>query len=95
MEENNLLNETYQNAKKELQSVIIQLEEELKGLKGNEDAFKSEIESLKAEIAEKSALQTSLEELEKQLTATEARLKEEVLLQESRTKPKSRHLMFY
>jgi len=77
MEENNLLNETYQNGKKELQSVIIQLEEELMGQKANEDALKSQIESLKAEVAEKLALQTSLEELKKQLTAAEAQLKEQ------------------
>ncbi|KAJ6300795.1 hypothetical protein OIU76_021567 [Salix suchowensis] len=77
MEENNLLNETYQNGKKELQSVIIQLEEELNGQKTNEAALRSEIESLKAEVAEKLALQTSLEELKKQLTAAESQLKEQ------------------
>ena len=85
MEENNLLNETYQNGKKELQLVIIQLEEELNGQKANGDALKSEIESLKAEVAEKLALQTSLEELKKQLTAAESQLKEQVLSQESST----------
>lgn len=79
MEENNLLNETYQHEKKELQSVIIQLEEQLKGQEANEDGLNSEIESLKAEVAEKSALQTSLEELEKQLMTAEAQLKEQVL----------------
>ncbi|KAJ6700278.1 EARLY ENDOSOME ANTIGEN [Salix purpurea] len=75
--ENNLLNETNQHEKKELQSVIIQLEEQLKGQEANEDGLNSEIESLKAEVAEKSALQTSLEELEKQLMTAEAQLKEE------------------
>ena len=88
MEESNLLNETYQHEKKELQSVIIQLEEELKGQKANEDAMKSEIESLKAEVAEKSALQTSLEELEKQLTTAAVELKEQVFFQESSTSSK-------
>ncbi|KAJ6363680.1 hypothetical protein OIU78_003788 [Salix suchowensis] len=77
MEENNLLNETYQHEKKELQSVIIQLEEQLKGKKAIEDALNSGIESLKAEVAERSALQTSLEELEKQLMTAEAQLKEQ------------------
>ncbi|KAJ6408498.1 hypothetical protein OIU84_011755 [Salix udensis] len=77
MEENNLLNETYQHEKKELQSVIIQLEEQLKGKKASEDALNSGIESLKAEVAERSALQTSLEELEKQLMTAEAQLKEQ------------------
>ncbi|KAJ6700274.1 EARLY ENDOSOME ANTIGEN [Salix purpurea] len=76
MEENNLLNETCQH-EKELQSVIIQLEEQLKGQEANEDCLNSEIESLKAEVAEKSALQTSLEELEKQLMTAEAQLKEQ------------------
>lgn len=78
MDENQLLNETYQNAKNELQSVIMQLEGQLKENKANEDAIKSEIESLKVEIAEKSLLQTRLKELEEQLVKTEARLKEEV-----------------
>lgn len=59
--------------------MIIQLEEQLKGQEANEDGLNSEIESLKAEVAEKSALQTSLEELEKQLMTAEAQLKEEVL----------------
>ena len=65
--------------------MIIQLEEELNGQKANGDALKSEIESLKAEVAEKLALQTSLEVLKKQLTATESQLKEQVLSQESST----------
>ena len=59
--------------------MIIQLEEQLKGQEANEDGLNSEIESLKAEVAEKSALQTSLEELEKQLMTSEAQLKEQVL----------------
>ncbi|CBI34100.3 unnamed protein product, partial [Vitis vinifera] len=78
MEENNLLNETYQAAKNELQAVIIQLEGQLKEQKANEDAIKAEMENLKAEIADKSVLQTRLDELEKQLVLAEARLKEEV-----------------
>ncbi|KAH7533609.1 hypothetical protein FEM48_Zijuj04G0149900 [Ziziphus jujuba var. spinosa] len=78
MDENQLLNETYQNAKNELQSVILQLEGQLKENKSNEVALKSENENLKVEIAEKSLLQTRLKELEEQLVKTEARLKEEV-----------------
>lgn len=78
MDENQLLNETYQNAKNELQSVILQLEGQLKDNKSNEVALKSENENLKVEIAEKSLLQTRLKELEEQLVKTEARLKEEV-----------------
>ena len=78
MEENSLLNETYQAAKNELQAVIIQLEGQLKEQKENEDAIKSEVESLKTEVADKSVLQTRLDELQKQLVIAEARLKEEV-----------------
>lgn len=78
MEENNLLNENYQAAKNELQAVIIQLEGQLKEQKANEDAIKAEMENLKAEIADKSVLQTRLDELQKQLVLAEARLKEEV-----------------
>lgn len=80
MEENNLLSDTYQNAKKELESVIIQLEGQLKDQKANEEALKSEIENLKMEVAEKSALQTRVKEFEEKLAAAEARLKEEVFV---------------
>ena len=51
MDEKNLLNETHQNTKKELQSIILQLEGELKEHKENVDALKCESENLKAEIA--------------------------------------------
>ena len=78
MEENNLLNETYQNAKKELESVILQLEQQLKEQTAKEDALRSNIENLKAEIAEKPVLQTRLKELEEQLVKNENQLKEEV-----------------
>lgn len=78
MDENQLLNETYQNAKNELESLIVQLEGQMKEIKANEDVLKSENESLKVEIAEKPLLQTHLKELEEQLVKTEARLKEEV-----------------
>jgi chromosome segregation ATPase len=78
MEENNLLTESYQNAKKELQSVILQLEQQLKEQIAKEDALRSEIENLKAENADKPVLQTRLKELEEQLVKTEDQLKEEV-----------------
>lgn len=79
MEENNLLTETHQNAKKELQTVVLQLEGQLKEQKSNEDALKAEIEILKTEIDEKSVLKDRLKELEKQLAIAEARVKEEVI----------------
>lgn len=78
MEENNLLTETHQNTKKELQTVILQLEEQLKEQNAREDALRSEIENQKAEIAEKLLLQTRLKELEEQLIKSEDRLKQEV-----------------
>lgn len=80
MEENNSLNETYQNAKNELQSVISQLEAQLNEKKATEETFKSEIESLKAQAAEKFALETRIKELEELLVNVETQLKEEVLL---------------
>ena len=78
MEENNLLTETYQNAKKELESVILLLEQQLKEQNAKEDALRSDIENLKAEIAEKPVLQTRLKELEEQLLKNENQLEEEV-----------------
>lgn len=78
MEENNLLTETYQNAKKELQTVILQLEEQLNEQNAKQDALRSEIEKLKVEVTEKTVLQTRLKELEEQLVQSEDRLKQEV-----------------
>lgn len=78
MDENNLLNDTHQTTKKELQSVIVQLEGQLKESKENVYALKSENENLKAVIEEKTLLQSRLKELEEDLSKAEARLKEEV-----------------
>ncbi|KAM6548633.1 hypothetical protein CsatB_020309 [Cannabis sativa] len=78
MDENNMLNETYQNARKEHQSTILQLEGNLKETKEIIDALKAENEQLKAEIAEKSSLQSRLKELEEHLLKAETQLKEEV-----------------
>ncbi|KAF5748867.1 myosin-9-like [Tripterygium wilfordii] len=77
MEENNLLSETYQNSNKELQSLIFQLQEQLKEQKANEDALRFELEKHKGEIAEKAVLQTRLKEVEEQLVLGEAQLKDE------------------
>ncbi|KAF4399840.1 uncharacterized protein LOC133030283 [Cannabis sativa] len=78
MDENNMLNETYQNARKEHQSTILQLEGNLKETKEIIDALKAENEQLKAEIAEKSSLQSRLKELEEHLLKAKTQLKEEV-----------------
>lgn len=80
IDEKNLLNETNQNLKKEFHSLIFDLEEKLKEQQKNEDSLKSEVETLKAEIAEKSVLQIRLKEIEGQLIKAESRLSEEVLL---------------
>ncbi|KAF8390899.1 hypothetical protein HHK36_023198 [Tetracentron sinense] len=78
MEENNMLNETYQDARKELQTVINQLEGQLNEQKAREDALNAEMENLKAELTQKSLLQTRVTELEQQLILAENRVKEEV-----------------
>ncbi|XP_048434303.1 myosin-10-like [Pyrus x bretschneideri] len=63
-DENSLLNEVHQNTKKELQQAISNLEEQLKEQKTGEAALKSEVENLKAKVAEKTLLQNSLKELQ-------------------------------
>lgn len=78
MEENNLLNETFQNSKKDLQTLIVQLEEQLKEQKSNEDALKAKLEVLNTEVVQKSELQNHLKELQEQLATAEAQLEEEV-----------------
>lgn len=80
MEENNLLNETFQSSKKDLQAIIVQLEEQLKEQKSNEDALKAKFESLSSEAGQKDELQNRLKEIEEQLATAEARLKEEVTI---------------
>ncbi|XP_077253344.1 early endosome antigen isoform X2 [Tasmannia lanceolata] len=81
MEENNLLTKTYQDSREELKALIDQLEGQLEGQlneqKARENTLNSEVENLKAEIAEKSIMQTRIAELEQHLTLAESRLKEE------------------
>ncbi|XP_060190875.1 uncharacterized protein LOC132620199 [Lycium barbarum] len=76
-EENNLLNETHQASKKELQSVIAHLEEQLKEIKSSEDSLKSQLEVFQAEIHQKSELQSRIKELEDHLASAEAQVKKE------------------
>lgn len=73
-----MLDETNQNLKKELETLILDLEEKLKESQKIEESLKSEVETLKVEIAEKSVLQSRLQEIEKQLVKAESRLNEEV-----------------
>jgi phosphoribosylaminoimidazole carboxylase (NCAIR synthetase) len=56
----------------------LQLEEQLKEQNAKQDALRSEIEKLKAELTEKAVLQTCLTELEEQLVKSKDRLKQEV-----------------
>ncbi|CAD5178774.1 unnamed protein product [Musa acuminata subsp. malaccensis] len=62
MEEHNTCNEMYQNARKELKAAIAQLEEKLSEQKARELSFDSLVESLKAELSEKSTMQSELEQ---------------------------------
>jgi len=80
VDEKNLLNDTNQDLKKELQSLIFDLEEKLKEQQKIEGSLRSEVETLKIEIAEKSALRSQLQEIEGKLTKAESRLNEEVVL---------------
>ena len=78
-----MLNETNQNLKKELQSLIFDLEEKLKEQQKIEGSLRSEVETLKVQVAEKYALQSQLEEIEDKLAQTESRLNEEVRTESS------------
>lgn len=62
------MKENHSNSKRELQSVIDQLEEQLQSQQTNEGALKSEIESLKAELVERSKLETYIKELEEKIS---------------------------
>lgn len=78
MEDNNVLNETYQKTKNEFQSAILQLEEKLKEQSKVEESLRFEIENLKADIAENNGLKIRQKELEEELSKSEALRKEEV-----------------
>lgn len=79
MEQNNTLNETHQNSKKELADVITVLQQKLDEQKSNEDTLKSTIENLRDEAGQKSVLLDRVKDLEEQLAHAETRAKEEVL----------------
>lgn len=79
MEQNNALNETHQNSKKELADVITVLQQKLDEQKSNEDTLKSTIENLRDEAGQKSVLLDRVKDLEEQLAHAETRAKEEVL----------------
>lgn len=79
LEEKNHLNETHENTKKELQTVILQLEGQLEDKRSNENALQTEIDTLKAEMTEKYVPKDSLKKLQEQIAKAEAGTKEEVM----------------
>lgn len=91
-EENNQVNEIFQSTKIELQSVIAKLEEQVTVERSKADTLVSEIEKLKAVAAEKSVLESHVEELEKTLKKFEAQLKEEVMC--THLKQRELHLFY-
>lgn len=78
VEENDLLDKTYQALKEKLQAVNAQMEGQLNEQKAREATLNSEVENLKAELTEKSTIQNRITELEEQLMLAETNLKEEV-----------------
>ena len=78
VEDNNVLNETYQKTKNDFQSEILRLEEKLKEQSKVEESLRSEIENLKADIAENNGLKIRHKELEDELSKSEALRKDEV-----------------
>ncbi|THU50439.1 hypothetical protein C4D60_Mb06t20240 [Musa balbisiana] len=73
-EENNMLNEMYQNARRQLEATIVQLEEKLSEQMARELSFNSIIENLKEELSEKSLMQPRISELEEKLRDAEEQL---------------------
>nr|XP_009399253.1 PREDICTED: sporulation-specific protein 15-like [Musa acuminata subsp. malaccensis] len=71
MEEHNMVSEMYHKATKELESTIVQLEEKLSEKKAREDSLNSLTENLKAQLAEKSLMQSQIPELEQKLLLAE------------------------
>ena len=78
-EQDNQVNKIFQSTKVELQSVIAKLEEQVTLERSKPNTLVSEIEKLKEVAAEKSVLESHVEELEKTLKKFEAQLKEEVM----------------
>lgn len=79
MEEHNMVSEMYHKATKELESTIVQLEEKLSEKKAREDSLNSLTENLKAQLAEKSLMQSHIPELEQKLLLAEKTYIQEVL----------------
>lgn len=76
MEENNTLNKTHENTKKEFQTVIATHEGKVKEHTSNETSLKSEIENLKAVIQENAVLKNNLKDLEEKLAEAQKKITE-------------------
>lgn len=79
-EEYNKLTESYQKTKKELEAIIIQLEEQLSEQKTKEISLCADMKILKAELADKSLMQEQISELESKLLFAQKSYMEEVVL---------------
>lgn len=80
MEENHILNGMYESTKKELEEVVVKLEEELNERKTREFSLNADVENLKAEVAEKSAHKLHISKLEQQFSLSEQRFMQEVTI---------------
>lgn len=70
----------YQDAKEEIEQLKFQLQEMQNVHKTTESSLNADLENLKAELSQKSQLQTIISELEQQLSVVDTKHKEEVLL---------------
>ncbi|KAL5983107.1 hypothetical protein ACLOJK_017188 [Asimina triloba] len=92
VEEIDLLFQSYQSAREELQAVIIQMEGQLNEQMVREANLNTEVENLKAELTKRSKFQSRITELEDQMLLAETRSKEEVESVRAATVGKEAHL---
>uniref|UniRef100_A0A1D1ZJ43 Intracellular protein transport protein USO1 n=1 Tax=Anthurium amnicola TaxID=1678845 RepID=A0A1D1ZJ43_9ARAE len=77
-EEKILINQMYQEAQKEIQTVLAQMEEQLKEQQAKEHSLNVNVETLTAELKVKSEMQAQVAELEHKLLSSETRFREEI-----------------
>ncbi|CAL9110322.1 unnamed protein product [Musa acuminata var. zebrina] len=77
-EEYNKVTESYQKTKKDLEAIIIQLEEQLSEQKTKEISLCADMKILKAELADKSLMQEQISELESKLLFAQKSYMEEI-----------------
>ncbi|KAI0507233.1 hypothetical protein KFK09_013355 [Dendrobium nobile] len=68
----------YQDAKEEIEQLKVQLQEMQNVHKITESSLNADLESLKAELSQKSQLQTIISKLEQQLSVVDTKHKEEI-----------------